>query len=88
MDTSVNDETIVVLRSYNKQKLAVYLILASILFQNTAYLILDSALDEILHDNRTLNWTDHNSFIVLYVFKGKLNHHYFLQSITRLFIRH
>jgi hypothetical protein len=57
-------------RPYQRQ-LAVYFILASIVFQLTAYYVLDANIASVLNQNGTLNWTDHNSSTALYIFEGK-----------------
>jgi hypothetical protein len=58
-------------RPYQRQ-IAVYLILASIVFQLTAYYVLDANITSTLNQNTTLNWTDHNSSAASYIFEGKL----------------
>jgi hypothetical protein len=57
-------------RSYEKQ-LAMYFILASILFQTCAFDLFDANLENSLQFNRTLNWTFENSLLGANVFRGK-----------------
>jgi hypothetical protein len=57
-------------RPYQRQ-LAVYFILVSIVFQLTAYYVLDANMTSTLNQNGTLNWTDHNSSTASYIFEGK-----------------
>jgi hypothetical protein len=83
MDTS-NEEEIVPLipndsipttardtrRPYQKQ-LALYFVLASILFESIAFSSLNLTLPHSLHFNETLNWTYEHSSIAEYIFAGK-----------------
>ncbi len=57
-------------RPYQRQ-LAVYLILASNVFQLTTYYVLDSNITSTLNQNGTLDWTYYNSSAASYIFEGK-----------------
>ncbi len=56
--------------SYETQ-VALYLILASIMFERAAFYALDLNLPDSLNFNETLNWTDDHSSIATYIFNGK-----------------
>ena len=57
-------------KPYEKQ-LALYIILASIVCERTAYFSLDANLALTLPSNLTLNWTDTNASTASYIFEGQ-----------------
>jgi hypothetical protein len=56
---------------YEKQ-IAVYLILASLLFERSAYYILDANVADSIGFNATLNWNSAHVSSIPYIFEGKL----------------
>lgn len=64
-------------KPYEKQ-LALYIILACLVCERGAYFTLDANLSYSLKSNTTLNWTDRNGSIALYIFEGKSYHQYYM----------
>lgn len=58
-------------RTYRKQ-IVVHLILASIMFESTAFYIIDINLPLGINYNETTNWTPEHARIPTYMFNGKL----------------
>ncbi len=58
-------------RKRYEKKLAIYLLLSSILFERIAFYSIASDIDFTLQSNQTLNWTSQHSSTATYIFSGK-----------------